>query len=107
MIVQFIKQNPKDEKFYDNIIARIKITRKNKYILNTIREGSYVDVLGITYKVMYTLTINPIKNTGFTTPVYNVYITNNGENFNGFYPLFCLPNEKTIKECKYCFVRNY
>lgn len=106
MIVQFIKQNPKDENFYDNIIARIKITRKNKYILNTIREGSYVDVLGTTYKVMHTLTINPIKNAGFTTPVYNVYVNNNGENFNGFYPTYYSPSDETIKECKDCFVRN-
>ena len=106
MIVQFIKQNSRDEKFYDDIIARIKITRNNKYILNTIREGSYVDVLGVTYKVMHTMTINPIKNTGFTTPIYNVYVNSNGENFNGFYPTCYLPSEETINECKDYFVRS-
>ena len=105
MIVQFIKYNL-NEKYCEDIISRIKITKRNRDLLNVIKDDTFVEILGRTYLVLHTYLTIAVKNTGLHTDIFNVYVTDKCVELQNFYPTPYFPSDETIKKCKDYLIRN-
>lgn len=99
MIVQFIKYNS-DEEYCENIIDRIKITKRNQNLLNVIKDNIFIEILGRTYLVLHTYLTIAVKGTGLITDVFNVYVTDKCVELGNFYPTPYYPDDEIIKDTK-------
>ena len=105
MIIQFIKYNTK-EHYCEEVVSRIKVSKRNRDLLTVMKDNSFIDILGRTYLILHTSLTIAIKNTGLNTDVFNVYITDKAEEFENFFPTFYYPGDTTVKECKDYLVRS-
>jgi len=99
MIVQFIKYD-QERRCCEGVIARIKITKRNKDLLIAIKDGLFIELRGGVYQALHTYLTIAVKGTGLTVDVLNVYVSNRTEEFKNFYPTPYYPNNEFVKECK-------